>query len=309
VALHEFSAPPSAGVEPAGGAAASTAPSGAAFGEKLLQLLDEGQFTATYKFAVLLGLTELCLEHDAAPSASLALTTARSRRRSSTSTGRRPLLRWPQRDETLVQNRGGQAEIVSAICRFRERFGGDPGEPLWRARTCVPERYERLVRRVEWKLIEMPLPRLQVVGNTENRFLYEIGWDTRVRRQDVEIEGFDGHIHLLPGVADNLIRFSGLLRPLIQRAWAGMVAGINRDATDEARLQEFLFGASRVASIRFATSEAASEQPLLLCDKRMHGPVDIDHFIPGRVMPTTAFGTWSRPTSSATTETRFPRRR
>lgn len=241
---------PPAGADPTGGAAAGTA--GAAFGEKLLQLLDEGQFTATYKFAGLLGLTELCLEQNAAPAARVALTTRALAEKVID-------LYWPQTApfagpiaaKTLVQNRGGQPEIVSAICRFRERFGGDPGEPLWRARTRAPECCERLVRRVEWKLIEMPLPRLQVVGNTETRFLYEIGWDARVRRQGVEAEGFDGRIHLFPGVAENLIRFSGLLRPLIQRAWAGMVAGINRDATDEARLQEFLFGASRISLDRF----------------------------------------------------------
>ena len=34
-----------------------------AFGEKLLNLLDEGAFTATYKYAVLLGLIDLCREH------------------------------------------------------------------------------------------------------------------------------------------------------------------------------------------------------------------------------------------------------
>lgn len=32
------------------------------FAEKVLGLLDEGRFTATYKFAVLLGLMDLCLE-------------------------------------------------------------------------------------------------------------------------------------------------------------------------------------------------------------------------------------------------------
>jgi len=33
-----------------------------AFAEKLLTLLDEGRFTATYKYAVMLALMDLCLE-------------------------------------------------------------------------------------------------------------------------------------------------------------------------------------------------------------------------------------------------------
>ena len=32
------------------------------FAEKLLELLDEGRYTSTYKFAVLLALMDLCLE-------------------------------------------------------------------------------------------------------------------------------------------------------------------------------------------------------------------------------------------------------
>ena len=33
------------------------------FAEKVLALLDQGSFTATYKYAVLLGLMDLCMEH------------------------------------------------------------------------------------------------------------------------------------------------------------------------------------------------------------------------------------------------------
>ena len=32
-----------------------------AFGERLLALLDQGSFVATYKYAVLLGLMDLCI--------------------------------------------------------------------------------------------------------------------------------------------------------------------------------------------------------------------------------------------------------
>jgi hypothetical protein len=34
-----------------------------AFAEKVLSLLDQGRFVATYKYAVLLGLIDLCLEN------------------------------------------------------------------------------------------------------------------------------------------------------------------------------------------------------------------------------------------------------
>ena len=49
----------------------------------------------------------------------------------------------------------------------------------------APEAYEGLVGRVEWKLIEMPLPRLQMMGQSYRPFIYEIAWDQRVEQREV----------------------------------------------------------------------------------------------------------------------------
>jgi len=97
----------------------------------------------------------------------------------------------------LRQATGGDAEILSAIQRFRERAAADPSECLSRARHGAPERYNKLVGTIEWKLIEMPLPRVQVIGTSESRFLYDIGLerpvvvlidiDSYVERGDAEV--------------------------------------------------------------------------------------------------------------------------
>src|SRR5215831_10939232 len=63
----------------------------------------------------------------------------------------------------LRQNTSGQAEIVSAITRFRLRYAPEAATN-WQGRLVAPTRYERLVRSVERKLIEMPLPRLHKMG-------------------------------------------------------------------------------------------------------------------------------------------------
>lgn len=254
----------------------------AAFGERVLQLLDEGRRTSTYKYAVLLALTDLCLERfsegvDSITTRELA--------------GRVIELYWPQSTpyagarETaiLAQNQGGQAEIVAAIRRFRDRFSADPSESLSRVRLRDPARYERLLAIVEWKLIEMPLPRLQVVGDRKTEFLYRIGWDERIKLESTRNAAFDSRLYLQPGVAENLVRLSGLLRPLIQRAWASMVAQIkaNKNITDEARLQEFLFGAHRIAldPVRADLRELQNDR-CFYCEHRLSGAVDVDHFIP-----------------------------
>jgi diadenosine tetraphosphate (Ap4A) HIT family hydrolase len=254
----------------------------AAFGERILLLLDKGRFTTTYKYAVLLALIDLCLEQGSAFGGASSFTTQQLAQKVVE-------LYWPQTApypgqkglHVLAQHHGGQAEIVSAIQKFRERSAVDPSQPLSGARVQAPNQYSRLVKLVEWKLVEMPLPRLQVIGEGQDRFLYNIAWNDAVRRQDLEDGRFDNRIHLLEGVAEQLVQLSGLLRPLIQRSWAGMVAGMNRDTTDEARLQEFLFGAQRISlePVRQNLRELQNNR-CFYCDGRTTGAADVDHFIP-----------------------------
>jgi len=158
-------------------------------GEKIFSMLDEGGFTATYKFAVLLGLIDLCLEspEDKAGLAPDMVTTRQMAEKVLA-------LYWPHttgycvngRSRILIQNKGRkdtQAEIVSRIMEFRGKYVSDPSCPVWRAKKEAPERFETLVRFVEFKLIEMPLPRLQLFGGREDRFLFEINWTQDIRRK------------------------------------------------------------------------------------------------------------------------------
>jgi hypothetical protein len=143
-----------------------------AFAEKVLELLDEGRYTATYKYAVLLALIDLCLEYTQRSGAPPEMLTTHQ------IADKIVEIYWPhtlpfvsRADPRLLrQNTGGQAEIVSAIMRFRSRHASDPSVPRWQSRAAAPEAYERLVSAVEWKLIEMPLPRLQMMGQTLDSF-------------------------------------------------------------------------------------------------------------------------------------------
>jgi len=129
------------------------------FAEKVLELLDEGRYTATYKYAVLLALIDLCLECTQSSGAPPAMVTTRQLAEKVVE------MYWPHTapfaslsaTSVLKQNQTGQAEIISDITRFRERHAADPSVPRWESRMHAPEAYEKLVRTVEWKLIEMPL--------------------------------------------------------------------------------------------------------------------------------------------------------
>ena len=164
------------------------------FAEKVLELLDEGRYTATYKYAVLLALIDLCLEGTQA-SALRPRWSPRGRwpTRSLRSTWSHTVS-FASRTEALIlrQNARGQAEILSAILQFRSRHAMDASVPRWEARRAAPAAYEGLVKTVEWKLIQMPLPRLQMMGKSLATFIYEIHWDVNIQRRDVERSRGDG---------------------------------------------------------------------------------------------------------------------
>ena len=86
---------------------------------------------------------------------------------------------------------------------------------------------------------------------------------------------------LRPGVGEYFLQLNGLLRPLIQRRWAAMVAQLNR--LEESQLEMFLFGADRTqtAKIRAGLWEIQGRR-CFYCDARIAEPVrgQVDHFVP-----------------------------
>ena len=253
------------------------------FGEKLLTLLDTGSFTATYKYAVLLALVDLCLEHSSRSGAAPDVLTTRQL------ADKVLEVYWPHtapfagggEDRILLQNTGGQAEIVSLIRRFREREVRTPLATLAESRAAAPEGFRRLVDHIEWKLVEMPLPRLQMFGNRHDPFIYQIAWDASIRQGDMHGSDFDNRLHLLDGAGDHLVRLAGLLRPLVQRQWAAMVSRLNRDRLQDSALEEFLFGATRISleRVRDPLRELQDER-CFYCGERLRATPEVDHFLP-----------------------------
>jgi hypothetical protein len=250
------------------------------FVEKLLVLLDEGRKTATYKFAVLLALIDLCMERaepDGSPPARLTTTAIAEKV---------VALYWPHTNPfreavVLRQNRGGQAEILTTIAHFRDRLSPRTATTVGQARHADASGFGALVREVEWKLIEMPLPRVQQFGTGYDPFLYDIDWTTQVRRSDFARGAFDFVVRLRPGVGDHLIRLNGLLRPLIKRHWASLVATFNRDTVEESTLEDFLFGVPRRPSGALVGGlRELQRNRCFYCEHAMQHAVDIDHFIP-----------------------------
>jgi HNH endonuclease len=253
------------------------------FAERLIALLDEGVRTATYKFALLLALLDSCLEGTTAAGAPPdSVTTADLARRVTE-------LYWPQTNPyaglggaaILRQSSGGQAEIIRAIRRFREKNAPDPSTPLAEARAKAPLQFGNLLDVVEWKLIEMPLPRLQVMGGVHEPFIYRIGWDTSVKQAQTRASEFDARVYFVGKAAEYLVQLGGLLRPLIETKWANLILRLNRQILSDAGLPEFLFGAERVSlsAVRPVLRELQGDR-CFYCGGGLRSTADVDHFVP-----------------------------
>ena len=252
------------------------------FCQRLLSLFDEGRFTATYKYAVLLGLLDVLAERVDRQGRAPDVVHTRDLARAVLELYWPHTRRFSYAAKVLVQNRGGQAEIVSDIARFRGETVGDATAPLSVARTKAADGYRQLVRRIELKLIEMPLGKLQVIGNQHRPFIYDLGWDREhpPRWSEVRSDDLDGVLLLHSAASRHLLRAGGLVRPLVQREWALTVSACNDELLGD-DLDEFLFGADRVSlkPVTRGLRELAAGR-CCYCGREVgSAPAQIDHFL------------------------------
>lgn len=273
-----------------------------AFLEQMLLLLSQGNFTTTYKYALLLALLDLCLEGAGKGAPPTALTTRQIAERMIE-------IYWPHSDpfdnKVLAQstNRHGnrtersQIGILSKIIQLRQRLqdenpGRNHDSSPFRARRKQPSYFEALIHDVEWILIKQPIPRLQIIGTQEERFLYEIAWtlhpqngspliaNRTLRPSELNSPDFDNTLRFKTGVSAYLIHLAPVLRPLIHRQWTTMVALLND--FPESRLEQHLFGRERIALSELRPGlHQAQQGSCFYCGKRTKiENTQIDHFLP-----------------------------
>ncbi|MEP7120185.1 MAG: HNH endonuclease domain-containing protein [Byssovorax sp.] len=259
--------------------------------ERLIQLLGRGARTSTYKYAVLIGLMDLCMELTGPTALPPDMITTRQLAEKVIELYWPHCAPYPDTSSVLRQNTGSgdtQAEIIQHIEKFRKgaKVNHAASLPISRARAATsPEAYEKLVRVIEWKLIEMPLPRLQIIGGVEDRFLYQYGFNDKTTKREVDLYqhgkslSFDNRLLLASGVSAALIALNGVVRPLIYRSWADMVARVN--VLDEPKLEKFLFGEERIAldSVRPGLRDLQDGR-CFYCEKSLGATCHVDHFVP-----------------------------
>lgn len=236
------------------------------FLRKLQRLLAEGDFVATYKFALLNALADLSLERDAAPDGSLRVPMSAIAEKFIE-------YYWPQARPyraqggsgfVLLQNTGRQAAVINAIAAAQAAY------PTLPAARAAKLRWHTLVTRVAGTVESMPLWKLQTVGGERDEFLY--------RQAEFEAE----EVRLLPGVPAAFRALYRLVLDAVRGAWVRQITSIaaNRPVLGNADLASFLFGAERASldGFRNVLRDHQSNR-CLYCRKELRGTGCVDHFI------------------------------
>ena len=164
---------------------------------KLQRIFTESDFTATYKFALLMALADLAVELGADDGEEFMVSIRQIAERFIQLYWRHALPYGTGRTNTspgvLAQSNGVQAAVVSAITAFRTRHGA---ASLQLARAL--SEYQALLRSVAQTVSAQPLNYLQNFGGLSYTFLYQ--------------RAGAGKVMLKPGVAYCLRRFQPMVR-------------------------------------------------------------------------------------------------
>lgn len=236
------------------------------FLQRVQRILEEGVFTASYKYALLLSLADLAVEKgdDSGDALPISLDDVAEK-----------LIRYYWRQarpypltvggaaEVLRQNTGGQAAIVTFVSHHAHATVAEVMRDgaVWTS----------LLARTRRTIVDQPLWKLQRVGDEVLDFLYPHTLEA-------------GRITLRPGVAFCLRRFHALVYDLVTAAWLRFVRELRPNQQllgQTSDLAEFFFGTERASLDGYRPILAAAQRgACFYCERRLEGPSDVDHFVP-----------------------------
>ncbi len=238
---------------------------------KIQRLFNESDFSSTYKYALLISLADLAIEHGKDDSSRLEIS-------NKTIAERFIELYWQQSSPyktskanesgVLFQNNGVQAAIVKSIDAFRQgnRFNSPSS-------AKGSKEYERLVAAVAATVAKQPINYLQNVGGATLPFLYERN---------------SSSITLKNGVAYCLRRFQPLIQQLARNRWTDFIKRNTNNAPILGKkddLNSFLFETSRktLALVCKGLKEIYGNK-CFYCNKTS-SKLEVDHFVPFSLYP------------------------
>jgi hypothetical protein len=171
-----------------------------ALGRRIIDILQSGKKTSTYKLAVLQALIDCSMERvpdDPHASVDVPLDEL---------TDRVIELYWPQtrplawNENRPLRQASEGSEILNAVGDLRKAAKARPNRLLADARADAPDAYDNTFMRVKRTLVRYPLRLLQNVPGGSDTFLYDDAW-IQAKPTLAAIDKPDNVIQLCPGVA------------------------------------------------------------------------------------------------------------
>jgi 5-methylcytosine-specific restriction endonuclease McrA len=245
------------------------------FLRNIQRLLIDGQFTASYKFALLHAIADLCViqGNDSGDSLELELTDIAEKFIELYWQQSRPFeLGGQSMGFTLQQNTGRQAAVIASVLEAQQQFGGS----LFKLKLTAPDLWLSLLASVKRVVNEMPLWKLQTVGTERLDFLYD------------NLDRTVAAITLKPRTAYCFRAFYGLIRELVQGAWVRFVQRLNANnlggLTD---LGTFLFDQERGSLEPYKAILLDFQRgQCFYCGQLLNQAIEVDHFVPWSRYPT-----------------------
>ena len=238
------------------------------FLQKMQRLLDEGSFTSTYKYALILSLVDIAVESPRKATSTLDVS-VRYIAEKFIQIYWRQAVDFPSVSGDigeLYQNSASQAAVINKI---NQAYLSCNGQLTFLKKDV--KRYQNLMSDVAKIVRDMPLRRLQTAGSQVDEFLYS---------NDSE----PSQITLLPGVAYCLRQFHAQLTAMTKNAWVSWIRRAKNNqkilgqSTD---LADFLFGSERNSLGKYVPLlENIQKGKCFYCNSQLHGSSEVDHFIP-----------------------------
>ena len=236
-----------------------------AFLNKIQRLFAEGDFTASYKYALLIAIADIAVESGRDDDQPLTIPHRRL--------GEKFIeLYWQQsapfrNGDVLIQNNGVQAAVISNIAQFRSQTQASTVNV---ARSAVG--FKSLLTKVTRIVVDKPVFHIQNLGGIRDQFLFESGLDS---------------ITLLPGVSYCLRRFQPLVQQLARSHWIDHIKRNKQNIAmlgQDNDLEAFLFETSRQSLFIVQTGLRKISNKCFYCGSTVTD-ADVDHFIPHSLYP------------------------
>ncbi len=239
------------------------------FLQHIQRLFDEGEFQATYKYALLLTLAELAVEQGADVGGEIDLPMPSVAQKFAE-------LYWRQiapyqsglpgtEASVISQNLGVQAAVVNHLSEVHRDCAGQF------SRARLHPKWKPTLIAISTVIRNMPLRYLQIIGGVQVPFLYEF-------------PAPPGAIRLKPGVAFNLRRYQALIQQFARAGWIDHVRANSRNTAMLGQLDDlesFMFGSKRAALglVAPVLAEIQSDR-CFYCQEGLRNAFEVDHFIP-----------------------------